>query len=61
MLGEKLHKSFFMVAAQGYCLRPGSYSRVCTQGRPDTLWSAQSASQLNKEIEPRLFLFASEK
>lgn len=49
-----------MVAAQGHCLRPGSFSTVCTQGWPDTLLSAQSASQLDKETEPRLFLLASQ-
>lgn len=40
---EKLHKGFLMVAAQGHCLRPASFSMVCTQRWPDTLLSAHSA------------------
>ena len=60
MLGENYIKGFFMAAAQGHCLRPSLFSTLCTQGWPDILLSAQSASQLDEEIEPRLFLLASE-
>lgn len=45
-----------MVAAQGYCLRPGSFSAVCAPWWPDSLLSAQSAISIRGRNRTKVIL-----
>jgi hypothetical protein len=48
-----------MEPAQGHCLRPGSFSTVCTGRWPEPCSPLNQQAQLQKERnKPRLFLLA---